>query len=339
MLGAGATASSRAQWSAAGDRAHAGELSHGDPVYVLPMGAPNNSWLWGGGETHCGHVRESNQDVIIVEPDLGLYAVLDGMGGANAGDVAAHMAAQEIVAFIRQKSRIRRRSPHQLLELALHTAAVKVFAAANERLDYRGMGTTVVACLVVDPTRAVIGHAGDSRAYLLRDGQLTALTRDHIGAPHMLTRNLGREYGVLPDVLELALKPGDRLLLCSDGLYGGAPMAAIRRVLGATAAPERVARQLVARVLKGDASDNVSAVVIAVDRGRDRAATLRQSPRGQARQSRPSEPREGAPLTRPRLGAADSRTTKTAAASRAAPGDSRRGRRRRSADRGARDPR
>jgi protein phosphatase len=288
------------------------------------MGAPDNSRLWGGGETHCGHVRESNQDVIIVEPDLGLYAVLDGMGGANAGDVAARMAAQEIVAFFRRKSRIRRRSPHQLLELALHTAAVQVFTAANERPDYRGMGTTVVACLVVDPTRAVIGHAGDSRAYLLRDGQLTALTRDHTGAPHMLTRNLGRAYGVVPDVLELALKPGDRLLLCSDGLYGGAPMAAIRRVLGSSAAPERVAHQLVARVLKGDAADNVSAVVIAVDRGRDRAAT--QSLRDQAGRSRPSEPREGPPLTRPRLGtkAAGSRTTKTAAASRAAPGDSRR---------------
>jgi protein phosphatase len=182
------------------------------------------------------------------------------------------------------------------------------------------------ACLVVDRTRAVIGHAGDSRAYLLRDGHLTAPTRDHTAAPHMLTRNLGREYGVLPDLRELALKPGDRLLLCSDGLYGGAPMAAIRRVLGSSAAPERVAHQLVARVLKGDASDNISAVVIAVDCGRDRAATPRPSPRGQARRSRPSVPREGAPLARPQLGTAavDSRTTKTAAASRAAPGDSRR---------------
>ena len=64
------------------------------------------------------------------------------------------------------------------------------------------------ACLVVDPTRAVIGHGGDNRAYLLSDGHLTALTRDHTAAPHMLTRNLGREYGVLPDMLELALKPG-----------------------------------------------------------------------------------------------------------------------------------
>jgi PPM family protein phosphatase len=233
----------------------------------------------------------TNQDVIIVEPGLGLYAVLDGMGGANAGDVAARLAAQEIVACIRRTSRVRRRSPHQLLELALDTAAVQVFTAAHERLEYRGMGTTVVACLIVDPKRAVIGHAGDSRAYLLRDGQFTALTRDHTAAPHMLTRNLGREYGVRPDVIEVPLRPGDRLLLCSDGLYAGAPMDAIRRVLGASAAPELIAHQLVARVLKGEAFDNVSAVVIAVDGRRARAASSRPSSRAHARRSRPSEPR------------------------------------------------
>jgi serine/threonine protein phosphatase PrpC len=253
---------------------------------VLPMGASRNARLSGGGETHRGYVREDNQDVIIVEPTLGLYAVLDGMGGANAGDVAARMAAQEIVACVRQESRTRRRSPDQVLRFALDTAAVKVFTAAAQRLDYRGMGTTAVACLVVDPTRVVIGHAGDSRAYLLRGGELTALTRDHTSAPHLLTRNLGREYGVNPDLVEVSLTPGDRLLLCSDGLYGGAPKAAIQRVLGASDPPERVAHRLVERVLEGEASDNVSAVVIAVDGGR-----ARPSPRTQARQTRSPEPR------------------------------------------------
>jgi len=142
--------------------------------------------LWGGGETHRGHVRDDNQDVILVEPDLGLYAVLDGMGGANAGDVAARMAGQAIAACMSKKSRIRRHSPRQLLELALHTANVEVFTASQQRPDYRGMGTTVVACLVVDPTRVVIGHAGDSRAYLLRDEELVALTRDHTVAQDLV---------------------------------------------------------------------------------------------------------------------------------------------------------
>src|ERR1044071_1656974 len=217
--------------------------------------------LRAGGETHRGHIRETNQDVILVEPDLGLYAVLDGMGGAKAGDVAARIAGEEIAASIRRMSRIRRRSPRQALDLALHSAAVEVFMAAEKQLVYRGMGTTVVACLVVEPTHVVIGHAGDSRAYLLRDGKLGALTRDHTVAErlvdagalrvdqvescpqkHFLTRNLGREYGVQPDVLDLELKQVDRLLLCSDGLYGGASVGSIQRVLGSREAPTRVAR-------------------------------------------------------------------------------------------------
>jgi protein phosphatase len=258
--------------------------------------------LWAGGETHRGHIRETNQDVILVDPDLGLYALLDGMGGANAGDVAARLAGEEIATSIRRMSRIRRRSPRQALELALHTAAVEVFMAAEKQLAYRGMGTTVVACLVVEPTHVVIGHAGDSRAYLLRDGKLRALTRDHTVAQrlvdagalrvdevescpqkHFLTRNLGREYGVQPDVLDLELKQGDRLLLCSDGLYGGAPVGSIQRVLGSREAPTRVARRLVELALRGEAADNISAIVLAAEN--DRApARRRRSSRGQVRQ-------------------------------------------------------
>ncbi len=118
--------------------------------------------LWGGGETHRGHVREDNQDVILVDSGLGLYAVLDGMGRANAGDVAARMAGAKITACIHKKSRIRQHSPRQLLEFALHTAAVEVFTAGQERLDYRGMGTTVVALL---------GRRSDSRCDRPRWGQ------------------------------------------------------------------------------------------------------------------------------------------------------------------------
>jgi len=252
------------------------------------MSVSHYAGLRGGGVTHRGHVRDDNQDVIIVEPKLGLYAVLDGMGGANAGDVAARIAAQEIVAHVRKMSRLRRSSPEQLLRTALYTAAAQVFTAAAQRLEYRGMGTTAVACLV-DPTCAVIGHAGDSRAYLLRGGELIPLTRDHTSAPHLLTRNLGREYGVWPDMAAVPLQSGDRLLLCSDGLYGGAPIDVIQRVLGSGDPPKRVAHHLVARVLEGEASDNVSAVVIAV--GRPRTATPRSSRHAKALSSRPSQPR------------------------------------------------
>jgi serine/threonine protein phosphatase PrpC len=161
----------------------------------------------------------------------------------------------------------------------------------------------VVACLVIEPTHVLIGHAGDSRAYLLRNGKLEALTRDHTVAQrlvdagalrademescpqrHYLTRNLGGEYGVGPDVLELKLELGDRLLLCSDGLYCGASLGLIRRALGSREAPTRVARRLIELALQGDAPDNISAIVLAVDGGRASATKRRRPSRSQVRQ-------------------------------------------------------
>jgi protein phosphatase len=239
--------------------------------------------ICGGGGTHVGHVRERNEDVILIEPELGLYAVLDGMGGHSAGDVAARLAADEIAAFVRQHARIRRRWPRELLDFALRTASVRIFRAGERRWEHRGMGTTVVACLVADPTRVVVGHVGDSRAYLLRDRNLAALTRDHTVAQelvdageytperaarsigkNMLRRHLG-DLRVQPDVVEQTLRPGDRLLLCSDGLHGAVPERSIRRVLAQRGPPEQIAHRLVALALKGEASDNISAVVVAVD--------------------------------------------------------------------------
>ena len=109
---------------------------------------------------------------------------------------------------------------------------------------------------------------------------------------HRLTRNLGREYGVRPDVLEQTLKPGDRLLLCSDGLYGGTSVGSIQRVLASRDAPEQIAHKLVELVLCGEASDNISAIVLAVEGGRVRAAEDRRPSRTQTRQSRASGPRK-----------------------------------------------
>jgi len=126
------------------------------------------------------------------------------------------------------------------------------------------MGTTVAACLVVDPTRAVIGHAGDSRVYLSRDGCMQLLTCDHTIAQemidagrltpadaeltqykHILTRNLGVEQGVRAELVEMPLQVGDRLLLCTDGLYGCAAPDAIQTVLASRDVLQATARALV----------------------------------------------------------------------------------------------
>jgi protein phosphatase len=233
------------------------------------------------GSTHPGNVRISNQDIIIVEPDLGLYAVFDGMGGAAAGDVAARIGAATLIGFIKANITNGRFTPRHLLELAIRSAGIAVFDAAARNPEYLGMGTTVVACLLTDSSRVAIGHAGDSRAYRLHRDGLFQLTRDHTVVQQfvesgkmkpedvprsfirsLLTRNLGDKPLVKPEMLELDVESGDRLLLCSDGLYGGITTEEIHHLLASAGGPECITQRLVDRTLAGEASDNVSVIVI-----------------------------------------------------------------------------
>jgi protein phosphatase len=244
------------------------------------------------GDTHVGKVRTTNEDSMIVDPQRGLYVVLDGMGGANAGDIASQMARDAIRDFIVQR-RITM-EPKALLEAAIQYGSAAVWNAAQQARERHGMGTTVVACLVVSPagrsesaplhsgpTRVVIAHVGDSRAYLLRHGRLQALTRDHtiveelvdrgvLGAEeaerhpykNVLSRNLGAKPDTKVDCFELDISPGDRLLLCSDGLYGYASTEGMQYLLGSGDPPEIVARDLIDLALRGGGGDNVSTIVI-----------------------------------------------------------------------------
>ncbi len=246
--------------------------------------------LAGAGFTHVGQVRQQNQDTFVVEPELGLYAVLDGMGGARSGDVAARTARDELLACVRayHGAALGALNVYELLEFAIFSAARAVYQEAKNKAKHQGMGTTAVACLFAAPNQVVIGHAGDSRAYRLRGERLERLTTDHTGAQylleagqitadeaaehadrHILTRNLGETNGVAPDVRLLDLEPGDRLLLCSDGLNGELPDDVIRTVLGSSGSPSVVARRLVDTVLREGARDNVTAVVIAAGMSED----------------------------------------------------------------------
>jgi len=231
------------------------------------------------GDSHVGKVRRTNEDSLLVEPRLGLYAVLDGMGGAKAGEVASRMARDTIRDFV--AARRGALPPRQLLEQAIAAGGTAVHRAAKASREHHGMGTTAVACLVTEGKRAVIGHVGDSRAYLLRGGRLQALTRDHTIVeelvargllapeevarhPHknVLSRNLGARSETRVDLLELEIQVGDRLLLCSDGLYGYAATEAIQYLLGSGDAPDHVCRDLIELALRGGGGDNVSTVVI-----------------------------------------------------------------------------
>jgi len=231
------------------------------------------------GDTNVGKVRTTNEDSMIVDPVRGLYVVLDGMGGANAGDVASQTARDAIREFVMQRRL--NMDPKSLLEAAIVHGSTVVFNAAQETRERHGMGTTVVGCIVIDPTRAVIAHVGDSRAYLLRNGRIQTLTRDHtiveelvdrgLLSPeeaerhpykNVLSRNLGAKPDAKVDLSEVELVPGDRLMLCSDGLYGYASNEAIQYLLGSGDDPEHVARDLVDLALRGGGGDNVTVIVI-----------------------------------------------------------------------------
>ncbi len=246
-------------------------MSEGPPILIEAAGV-----------TDVGRVRAGNEDALLVDNELGLYAVFDGMGGAKAGEVAAQKARDAVHAYVAHH--LESQVPVDLLENSLLHACGVVFDAARADRSMHGMGTTAVVCLIPDPRRpqkAVIAHVGDSRAYLLRNGRLSQLTRDHTIVTELvargmiradeaeshpyknvLSRNLGARFEAAVDVVTTSLRPGDRLMLCSDGLYGYAANEAIQFLLGSGDASEHVAADLVDLALRGGGGDNITVIVI-----------------------------------------------------------------------------
>jgi PPM family protein phosphatase len=251
-----------------------------------------------GVATDIGRVREGNEDSFLVEPPL--YAVADGMGGARGGEVASQLALTTV-----EEGFAGRRGP---LALLIHEANAAVFARSTEDRSVAGMGTTLTGALV-EGDHALLVHVGDSRAYLLRGGQLRQLTVDHtlvqrmidageISAdeadvhPHrnVLLRVLGTEPDVDVDETELGLLEGDRLLLCSDGLTGMITDEQIQAILEAASGPQEAADRLVRAANRAGGIDNITVLILdlvegdeepAVDRPRmSSASTTASSPPG-----------------------------------------------------------
>jgi protein phosphatase len=230
----------------------------------------------GAGLSHRGLVREVNEDAILTDPSGALWAIADGMGGHGHGDLAADVVIDTLA-----------RLPHgQGGRTLLQDAFAAAHAEVRRRARAEGLGpigATVVA-LSIDGDRATVAWAGDSRAYLLRDGALAPLTRDHSlvqglidrgaltpeAAPyhpqaHVVTRAVGATERAEPAFAELALRAADVLLLCSDGLTCCLPDAAIAALLASAPDPPAACRALVEATLARGAPDNVSAVVVRLD--------------------------------------------------------------------------
>lgn len=251
--------------------------------------------------TDIGRKRLANEDYLRVREDLGLFVVADGMGGHEAGEVASQTAVEGIEAFIEATVEM---SPHQTwpvpfdpqqtvnrnrLRAAFCWGNRKIAkaVAASRELETSGkpsMGTTAVAVLIAGQA-ATVAHVGDSRAYRLRQGQLEQLTRDHSEVEariqagwdpndpalddvrHVVTRALQGEQDLKVDLQEVSLRPGDRLLLCSDGVFTVLAEAQITDMLRRETNPnlDSACQALIRGANEGGGPDNVTAIVVEVD--------------------------------------------------------------------------
>jgi protein phosphatase len=209
--------------------------------------------------------RTNNEDGFVCAPRLGLFAVADGMGGHNAGEVASGLALDELAAALRGGIALPE-DRTRALATAFETANRQVFEAAQRNGEHAGMGCTLSAVLFASPL-LVGAHVGDSRVYRLRDGELVQLTKDHSlpEMPHILTRAVGSEETVTVDAFTTRLEPEDVFLLCTDGVTNVLPDPMLARLLGSARRTPATAVDGILRAALLNARDNLTAVVLRIE--------------------------------------------------------------------------
>ena len=249
--------------------------------------------ITGAGDTHIGG-REHNEDSVLLRPDLSLFLVADGAGGHNAGNVASTLATSTVAHYFESTQEQATRAPAydamglswsaRRLATAFQRANAEVIEIADSSDKRRGMGTTLVAAYFdLTNSMLVLGHVGDSRCYRFRDGRLERLTHDHTLINDVLeikpdidpetaaklprnviTNALGMDQRVRVSVRTHEVAPGDRYVLCSDGLTDEVDDGQIAQALELASAPEEAVRLLIDLATDGTARDNIGVVVLAV---------------------------------------------------------------------------
>jgi PPM family protein phosphatase len=235
------------------------------------------------GLTHPGRKRRRNEDAYVVQPPL--FAVADGMGGAQAGEIASRLAAEAL------REGAADGSGQEQLAMLIQTANRRVYERASEDASVSGMGTTMTVALLVRG-EVLIGHVGDSRAYLIREGALEQLTQDHslVGElmrsgklsqeeaethpqRSVITRALGTDPDVDVDTITIEARPGDIFLLCSDGLTTMVGDEAILRIVEDRRGDlDAAADALVKTANRGGGDDNITVVFFEI--GEDGQETM-----------------------------------------------------------------
>ncbi len=233
-------------------------------------------------DTDVGLRREINQDSILVDHDLGLFIVADGMGGHRGGEVASALAIETVSEVIRNEMSQPNKKilPKELLSFAYREASARIHhKSTHESPELMGMGTTMIGMMAFGK-KMYVANVGDSRAYLFRSPYLWQLTEDHslineqvrAGVIHedeaqymqgrnVITRSVGFERDVNVDVIEREVQPDDCFLLCSDGLSGLCQNSVIAEIC-IRSTPEKIVHNCIEAAKKAGGDDNVSVIVV-----------------------------------------------------------------------------
>jgi protein phosphatase len=244
--------------------------------------------LIAAGLTDRARVRPQNQDRWFADARRGVFIVADGTGGGPAGSVAAQLVVDALPPLLKRRlagvSNLNEPAAIPWVKAVLEHLSNRLRAESRGQPGLDGMGSTVVLALVRGG-QALIAHMGDSRAYLWRDSRLARLTRDHSliellldcgeitpeqAAKHpsrgQVTRFVGMPEASLPEARLVSLRPGDRLLLCSDGLTGMVSDARVLAILDETPEPSEACRRLISAANDAAGKDNITALVVALAR-------------------------------------------------------------------------
>lgn len=276
----------QSQW-----RPPTGQDRQSGPAFDCPMlkflkklFRPRQIALVSAGASDTGMTRGSNEDAFAIHPGRRLFIVADGMGGHNAGEMASLTAVKVVGEYFSSAviGSLRGNEPE------IRHALTKSFTMANEAVialaagkdEWYGMGSTLVVAYV-DGTTLHVCHVGDARCYLLSEGRIRQLTTDHAAqvemrramtveddqpepmySRHVVTRVIGYPFPEPPDYLACPLRTGDRILLCTDGLWSTVTEDTILQVMNDSQSPAAAVERLVALANSGGGPDNITGVAI-----------------------------------------------------------------------------
>lgn len=237
------------------------------------------------GSSDIGLARLDNEDVFACLPEAQFFVLADGMGGHNAGEVAAQITVDSLCTYVRKVAH-ERKSPKawsKLLREAICDTNLHVYRMGESNAEQQGMGTTLCLCLITE-NQMIIGHVGDSRIYRFRKRRLTRLTQDHslkgqliaqgvldeesardFPRKNVITRAIGTQTSVEPELSILDIEPDDLYILCSDGLTDPLSDEEISDILRQNGAVKHITERLILAAKEAGGDDNITVMTLRVN--------------------------------------------------------------------------